>query len=793
MTTACPSHEELAQLGNGHSPGSCPPGLATHIEDCPECRKFLERRVEDGLESLPCSPAELPGPDMAPHIDGFTIERELGRGAMGVVYLAHRETPRRHVALKLLPGGRRAGPRERRQWLREAEAASLVRHPNVVTLYEVGEADDWFLLVLEYLPGGTLADRLNEPLAPRNAARLMETIARAVHYIHQCGQLHLDLKPSTILLDGQAGAAWEAVIPKVADFGIARPADAGATDTGGPGPGGTPSYMAPEQITKPRKEMTARADIHGLGAILYHLPTGRPPYQWATVLETIDLVQRHEPIPPRRLNPKIPADLETICLKCLEKDPGRRYASAELLAEDLGRWRDGRPISARPASAVEKSWRWCRRRPVVAALAAALVLTLSVGLVVITLSWRRAEANLRMAKEVLGELVDLSVGGQNGFPKVMTLDRLIPALEKVRTHLQTLSAGQPDDLRLAGQLADVESSLCGSLSRAGRHEDARIIFLESLARLDTIVRQHPADEAVRKALSYRLCELSEVSGTLGKTEDSIGFLARAVELEVEGMRFAPTPSGFATLFNRRRRLAWCLFGRGDFDRALSLVGANLRLSEGTRLAGVSLSLERFLTYIDLKLISECLPSATAAVTAAPVAGDSEPLSRLAFPTDASQPPRQWANLAALALRSADQSDPASAARRESEDAYTAMGRLMAIASSFNQAGKLEEARQIAERMHALATYFVESHRGEPAAHLALSHAYIRLYKNAYKTNDTAAIEANMKLALRSAQTAVGLDPTSETARYQVDSLQRKLAGLHPKPSGISTVDHRARP
>ena len=150
-----------------------------------------------------------------------------------------------------------------------------------------------------------------------------------MHHIHLCGQLHLDLKPSNILLDGHAGAGWEAMTPKVSDFGIARSAEPGATETGGLGAGGTPSYMAPEQITKPRKDMTARADIHGLGAILYHMLTGRPPYQGATVLETIDLVQRQEPIPPRRLNPKIPADLETICLKCLEKDPDRRYSSAE--------------------------------------------------------------------------------------------------------------------------------------------------------------------------------------------------------------------------------------------------------------------------------------------------------------------------------------------------------------------------------------------------------------------------------------------------------------------------------
>jgi eukaryotic-like serine/threonine-protein kinase len=168
-----------------------------------------------------------------------------------------------------------AGPQARRQWLREAEAASLVRHPNVVTLYEVGEADDFFLLVLEYVAGGTLADRLSAPLPPATAARLMETIARAVHHIHRHGQLHLDLKPSNILLDGEAGVGWETAIPKVSDFGIARMADAGATDTGGAGAGGSPPYMAPEQIVRPRYEMSPAADSHALGAILYHLSAWR--------------------------------------------------------------------------------------------------------------------------------------------------------------------------------------------------------------------------------------------------------------------------------------------------------------------------------------------------------------------------------------------------------------------------------------------------------------------------------------------------------------------------------------
>ncbi len=286
MLTCCPEPAELARLGRGADAGSCPPEWSAHIEDCPRCRDFLDRCAVRGLDSFDASrTAGTMAPGMLPSIDGFTIERELGRGAMGVVCLAHRDMPKRQVALKLLPGGRRAGSQERRQWLREAEAAAAVRHPHIVTLYEAIVTDDWFLLALEYVPGGTLGHRLTEPLLPRTAARMAEMIARAVHHIHRSGLLHLDLKPSNILLDGDGGAGWDGLVPKVTDFGIARAVDAAATDTGGALLGGTPSYMAPEQVTSPRIDMTAAADIHGMGAILYHMLTGRPPYQGATFLD----------------------------------------------------------------------------------------------------------------------------------------------------------------------------------------------------------------------------------------------------------------------------------------------------------------------------------------------------------------------------------------------------------------------------------------------------------------------------------------------------------------------------
>ena len=245
---------------------------------------------------------------------------------------------------------------------------------------------------------------------------MAEIIARAVHHIHRSGLLHLDLKPSNILLDGDGGAGWDGLVPKVTDFGIARAVDAAATDTGGAVLGGTPSYMAPEQITSPRKDMTAAADIHGLGAILYHMLTGRPPYQGATLLETIDQVQRQDTVPPRRIRagnparprdhlPEMPSQGPGPALR-LRRGAGRRLEPLARRTADRGAagFASGEELALVPPPAGDR------------ALVATLVITLSVSLAAVVALWRRAEANYRMSNEILGELIDLSIGGETDSP-----------------------------------------------------------------------------------------------------------------------------------------------------------------------------------------------------------------------------------------------------------------------------------------------------------------------------------------------------------------------------------------
>jgi serine/threonine-protein kinase len=268
----------------------------------------------------------------------------------------------------ILAGGH-AGEEERERFRGEAQAVARLQHPNIVQVYEVGEHEGLPYFSLEFCAGGSLAHKLQAgPLPPAEAARLAEVLARAVHAAHQAQILHRDLKPANVLL-GADGT------PKITDFGLAKKLDeAGQTASGAVM--GSPSYMAPEQAGGQNKEVGPAADIYALGAILYECLTGRPPFKAATSLETILQVLANDPVPPARLQPGVPRDLETICLKCLQKESKKRYVSAAALADDLRRFHAGEPIVGRPVSRVERLVKWVRRRPAVASLLAITLLSI---------------------------------------------------------------------------------------------------------------------------------------------------------------------------------------------------------------------------------------------------------------------------------------------------------------------------------------------------------------------------------------------------------------------------------
>jgi cytochrome c peroxidase len=347
-----------------------------------------------------------------PDVPGYEILCELGRGGMGVVYQARHVRLNRIVALKMIVGRQHTASEQLLRFQTEAEAVARLQDPGIVQIYEVGEYDGFPYFSLEFVGGGSLEQRIGRMQTARQAAELIEKLARAIHYAHQRGIVHRDLKPSNILLTEQQQ-------PKIADFGLAKRMDdnSGYTQTGSIM--GTPSYMSPEQADGRSKEIGPAADIYSLGAILYVLIAGTPPFKSDSVLDTLAMVRAREPVPPRRLHNKIHRDVETICLKCLEKDPRKRYSSAADLADDLRRFLEGEPIQARPIGRLERTLRWGRRRPAAAALLALLLLVVPLGIAGAWTLWRQSRDARRLASDRAYEvqiprgLPDFSVPSNN--------------------------------------------------------------------------------------------------------------------------------------------------------------------------------------------------------------------------------------------------------------------------------------------------------------------------------------------------------------------------------------------
>ncbi|HEV3385396.1 MAG TPA: WD40 repeat domain-containing serine/threonine-protein kinase [Gemmata sp.] len=383
--THCVSEHDLRAYVLGELPEKIGKYVSDHLEHCADCESIAQ-----SLDTL-CDPAQaalrqvfhpdtsielahsdtlLTSPQSLPErVGDYTVLEELGHGGMSVVYKARQDRPNRIVALKLLLGGRHSGAERRARFNAEADTIARLHHPNIVQVYEAGEHDGLPYLILEFCSGGNLARRLNGlPQTPSLAVQWLVPMVRALAHAHQAGVVHRDLKPANVLLteDGQI---------KISDFGLARAERPELTATGAIL--GTPSYMAPEQAAS-CKEVGPRADIYALGAILYEMLTGRPPFQGASALETLAQVRDQEPVSPRRLQPNIPRDLETICLTCLQKNPSKRYASADALASDLKLFQEGHPIWARPIGTLGRTWRWCARNPGWAAMLASVTVLLTV-------------------------------------------------------------------------------------------------------------------------------------------------------------------------------------------------------------------------------------------------------------------------------------------------------------------------------------------------------------------------------------------------------------------------------
>jgi WD40 repeat protein len=385
------------------------PDLKAKLTDFFSMQRSLDR-VAAPLRDAPTLGATPTGVALGhvPYFGDYELLDEIARGGMGVVYRARQVSLSRTVALKMILAGQLASADDVRRFRTEAEAAANLDHPHIIPIYEVGEHQGQHYFSMKLIEGGNLAacglasatGHANAKLQAADAARLVTQVARAVHYAHQRGILHRDLKPANVLLDEQRH-------PYVTDFGLAKrvQADKGQTQSGTIL--GTPSYMAPEQAAG-QKGLTVAADVYSLGAILYELLTGRPPFRGDTAFDTLMLVMEREPDPPRRLNPALDRDLEIICLKCLHKEPARRYPTAEALADDLDRWQRGEPIAARPVGRLEKARLWARRNPAVAVLTAAVLIVWLAGTAISTFFYFYAENNAAMALAIAKEAFALN-------------------------------------------------------------------------------------------------------------------------------------------------------------------------------------------------------------------------------------------------------------------------------------------------------------------------------------------------------------------------------------------------
>jgi tetratricopeptide (TPR) repeat protein len=440
-----------------------------------------------------------PAGESLPAIPGYELIRVLGRGGMGQVYLGRDSRLGRDVAIKTLFAG--ADPTLIERFRAEVTAVAAIRHPNVLPVHHAGEVGGRPYLVMEYVPGGTLAQALaGKPMPARDAARLLEPIARAVHHCHERGIIHRDLKPGNILLqsderkvmsdesqDSTLITLRSSLRPKVADFGLAKRFDSegGLTRTGDVL--GTPAYMAPEQASGVVTQLGPAVDVYALGAILYEMLTGRPPFQSPDPVNTMMMVLSMDPIPPRRLLPKLPRDLDTICLKCLEKSPKKRYPSAAALADDLHRFLDGRPIVARPAQIWETTAKWARRRPAQAALAAVsllLVAGLAVGAVLV----QRKNSDLREANHAL----EVS--------RAETARQLQIALAAVHQML----------IRLADDLATVPRA----------SEARQKVLADAEGFCQAVIRRNAADPGGREFVAMARLRLGEVYAAQGRMTES---------------------------------------------------------------------------------------------------------------------------------------------------------------------------------------------------------------------------------------------------------------------------------
>jgi tetratricopeptide (TPR) repeat protein/tRNA A-37 threonylcarbamoyl transferase component Bud32 len=525
---------------------------------------------------------DLPRGTTIRYFGDYELQKELGRGGMGVVYKARQLSLNRPVALKMIKAGVLADDAEVRRFQNEAEAVALLDHAGIVPVYEVGEHDGQRYFSMKLVEGGNLAEQLGKFKSdPRAAATLLAEAALAVHHAHMRGILHRDLKPANILVDSEAR-------PHVTDFGLAKRVEGDVEMTQSGAVLGTPAYMSPEQAYGRRGTITTATDVYGLGAILYALLTGEAPFGGQSLVDTLDAVRTRPPEPPRKRSPSAPRDLETVCLKCLEKDPRRRYPSAQSLADDLLAWLESRPISARRVGTTERAWLWCKRKPVVAALAAAVVFAVILGTTAVIavqqkanrvlekknldlqtsntkLDEQRARAEERETQAIdavkrFGDVVTSEAELKNSARLTDLRRRLLKEplnfFKDLRDRLQSDHDTRPESL---ARLATANFDLGRLTSEIGDKEDAMKSYEQVISILERLVRVDPSSKKYRFELARIYNDIGHLDQETGRLADALIAYEKTRETTEALVQEDPT---FA---DSRSLLAWSHLNMGSLE------------------------------------------------------------------------------------------------------------------------------------------------------------------------------------------------------------------------------------
>jgi serine/threonine protein kinase len=809
-----------------------------HLRLCAECREAARLRTEPAPDLTPLFTSAannerlVPNEtlDTPPAILGYEILEQLGSGGMGIVWKARQLRPMRFVALKILRPGPLADADVLRRFLSESEALAQLLHPGIVQVYEVGEWKAQGTAVplpyfsMEFCAGRNLAEKLaGSPIPPAEAAAVVEAAARAVHHAHQHGIVHRDLKPANVLLASWESEPSEALLesgspryvlgytPKVSDFGLAKSLTSESPHLTRSGALlGTPSYVAPEQVEGTSGPL---ADVYSLGAILYECFTGRPPFKAATVLETLELARTTQPVPVRLSQPRVPRDLETICLKCLEKEPDRRYGSALELADDLRRWRLGLPVHARRVSAMQQVGRMARRYPVTSALSAALVTTLIAGILALLSLWYRSELARRRAEaaqkaaEANFEVANRSLRDLAEFARETlsdpAFDTSVPAfldaaLEEARTKQLQLAEGNPSESKGKEQLA-IFDELLGEVCRIrGRFDKARLLFKESSQLWEESI---PLGSDVEDARTHQLVVLSELARMRQTADDPLIVDSWSAQAQVITERLIRSRRHVGKIFRLsedERKLADALVRRRAQDQSNRLLEASLRRFEALARQqphNLEIRLCKALTlaaqgkHDDMSTIAAQAakgptlddPSREMVVRALTelaarsfgltqgAAAPVDPAGRTKGPDELAQHFLVFLDERCRLLRLDSTSIP--------EIAWRMRELVLGAATDCRYVGKLPEARQITDRLQAIAQLLVRSYPNRPEPLFLLCDSYHQHAKNAWKTNDLTIVEQSLRQSLEAANRAFALAPDSEVAHQFVVDRRKRLAGL----------------